>query len=347
MKTPTVMYRLPGERQCVALTQTKGEPKRLFSCEELNGQCGFVFAPFVPSHDDPIFLFSPDHVGTFCQDACPVTDVSWQLSPMSCHEREDYAVDFANFHAQLLSGEYDKIVLARCSRMHCGEVDARQLFIRACQRYPRLFVSLVCLSDTDAWLMATPEVLLSGSVSQWHTMALAGTMAYSDELLSRSVEQVWSPKNLMEQEYVSSYITERIEQFSADFNANGPYTMRAAGLMHLRTDFDFLLPDTSSLGRALSVLHPTPAVCGMPKEAAQRFIVGSEAFPRHYYSGFLGPIAPQGDTHLFVSLRCMHLQSDGRVDFYAGGGLLRDSVEEDEWRETEAKMQTMKTLFNH
>lgn len=346
MRTYTVMYRLPGERQCVALTQTKGEPKRLFSCEELNGQQGFVFAPFAPSDDEPIYLFSPDVVDFFDQDECETKEVTWMLTSLSTREREDYAVDFANFHAQLMAEKYDKIVLARCSRMRCGaDVDVRQLFLRACKRYPRLFVSLVCLSDTDAWLMATPEVLLSGQASHWHTMALAGTMNYHSEQLTLPVEQVWSAKNLMEQEYVSSYITQRIEQFSPDFNAVGPYTMRAAGLMHLRTDFDFQLPDTSSLGRMLAVLHPTPAVCGMPRDAAQRFIAANEAFPRHYYSGFLGPLNPKNNTHLYVSLRCMHLHADGLVDFYAGGGLLRDSVEEEEWRETEAKMQTMKALF--
>jgi isochorismate synthase len=51
-------------------------------------------------------------------------------------------------------------------------------------------------------------------------------------------------------------------------------------------------------------------------------------------------------THLYVSLRCMQLLADGYW-LYAGGGLLPDSTEEQEWQETEAKMETMRSLLVH
>ena len=56
----------------------------------------------------------------------------------------------------------------------------------------------------------------------------------------------------------------------------GPYTARAGQLVHLKTDFYFLLKNTDHIGDLLQELHPTPAVCGLPKEEAFRFIPDNE-----------------------------------------------------------------------
>ena len=55
----------------------------------------------------------------------------------------------------------------------------------------------------------------------------------------------------------------------------------------------------------------------------------------------MGMLDSEGDTHLYVSLRCMNI-TDYRYHLYAGGGLLKDSVLEQEWQETEAKLETMR-----
>lgn len=345
-----IIYRLPGKSTCVRLSSASA-PVPLMSCEELGRRHGFVFAPFKPSSSHPVWLVVPDKTEVFPQDSLALSVNNFPLVPTCSDEREVYAVDFANFHAHILSGEYDKMVLARCSHMRVEGVAedtcslARQLFARACRLYPRLFVALVSMPQTGTWLMATPEILLDGQGGQLRTIALAGTMPLDERLLDLPVEKVWTEKNLMEQEYVSTYIAKQVERFSSDFNASGPYTTKSAGLMHLRTDFNFSLSSGETLGSVLSALHPTPAVCGMPKEGVEKFIMDNESFHRQYYSGFLGMLSPEQDTHLYVSLRCMRLLDKGMVNFYAGGGLLADSVEEDEWRETEAKMQTMKALF--
>lgn len=348
MTGSVIYYRLPGENLCVRLTTNERDIKRLSSCECLNGQHGFVFAPFHPSAEEPIYLIS-SYTKEALNPESLVHEGNMKIRGEECqHERADYAIDFANFHAQLCLGEFNKLVLARHSHTTFDQpIDSLTLFANACLSYPRLFVALVSLPSAGTWLMATPEILLSGKQHAMRTIALAGTMKLDEKLMSLPVEKVWSTKNLMEQEFVSSYLTECVEQFALDFTATGPYTTRAAGLMHLRTDFDFRLADSTHLGDVLATLHPTPAVCGMPKDKALRFILDNESFPRHYYSGFLGMLHPEADTQLFVSLRCLHLQTETNVDFYAGGGLLADSTEENEWNETEAKMQTMKTLFNY
>ena len=124
----------------------------------------------------------------------------------------------------------------------------------------------------------------------------------------------------------------------------GPYSARAGALCHLKSDFRFTLRENNKLGDLLNLLHPTPAVCGLPKADAYRFILDHEGYNRRYYSGFIGWLDPEGRTDLYVNLRCMHIE-DKILTLYAGGGLLSSSELNDEWQETEDKLQTMKALI--
>ena len=58
----------------------------------------------------------------------------------------------------------------------------------------------------------------------------------------------------------------------------------------------------------------------------------------------MGPLSVNGQTSLFVTLRCMQVFSNC-YRLYAGGGLLKDSVEEQEWQETETKLDTMRRVL--
>ena len=233
-------------------------------------------------------------------------------------------MDFANYHSQLENGHFRKIVLARCADedMPIG-VEKMDLFYRACEMYPRLFIALVETPQSGCWLTATPEILLDGKGQDWRTIALAGTMKLEGDQLNGEGETLtWSTKNIQEQRIVATYITECLEQFTGDFREEGPRTVRAANLVHLRSDFTFKLADNDHIGDVLQALHPTPAVCGLPKREAFNFIVKNEHTPRRYYSGFMGPLN-MDDTHLYVSLRCMNIEGD-KCHLYAGGGLLKD-----------------------
>jgi len=90
-------------------------------------------------------------------------------------------------------------------------------------------------------------------------------------------------------------------------------------------------------------IHPTPAVCGFPLQAAKSFIANNEGMDRGFYAGFLGPIYPNGKFSFWVNLRCAKLLNR-RITFYAGAGILVDSDPESEFLETERKMDTLRTL---
>ena len=349
-----VYFRLPHSDKAFRNTLDE-EPEEFATMGELNGRQGFVIAPFATSEELPVLLLPAkwEELSDTDDDsplAANLVDADYE------EESERYAVDFHNFHGQLLDGTFQKIVLARSSLLTATEqITPLTLFRRACRMYPRMFITLFSTKRSGTWLIATPETLIGGKRGEMHTMALAGTMRLSGDRLGFDVEGSaigkddihWSTKNIKEQRYVETYITECVEQFTDDFSVDGPYTARAGDLVHLRSDIHFRLADTTRLGDIIARLHPTPAVCGMPKDATRDFILGNESGERGYYSGFSGLLCPDGDTHLFVTLRCMKIETGSAYRLYAGGGLLKDSTCQSEWEETEAKMNTMRQLFKY
>ena len=349
--TGFALYRLPHANHATIVQQTVGDPDELLSCQELNGRQGFVMAPFEVTPVQPILLIRPDVVCTVELTSDGVGSVVQALLASSDSKpvggnRMTYAIDFANFHSQLSIGTFQKIVLARCAdEKMVDSVTPEELFLRACERYPRMMIALVWTAKSGCWLMATPEILLEGEGNAWRTIALAGTMRLEGESLNGEGESAtWSIKNIQEQRIVTTYITECLEKYTSDFREEGPHTVRAANLVHLRSDFTFSLPDHQRIGDLLHTLHPTPAVCGLPKRETFNFIIHNEHAPRRYYSGFMGMLDPGQETHLYVSLRCMNIETDV-CHLYAGGGLLKDSTEEQEWSETEAKLETMRYVL--
>ena len=354
--TALAMYRLPYADHYTVAAQTEGKPEELHSIQELDGRSGFVIAPFCVSADEPLLLLHPDRTETL-----PVRNEK-AIAGRIAHdpkeqetEREHYAADFAACHERLADGTFSKIVLARrTTELITQKVAAEELFMRACCLYPRMFVALVHTERSGTWLTATPEILLEGNGGTWRTVALAGTMRLEGQTLafdnpptpggSTGKGMEWNEKNRKEQRIVADYIEANLRPFANTIAMSPARTVRAGDIVHLRSDFSFIPHSSGKLGSLLNALHPTPAVCGLPKKETQDFILNHEHSPRSYYSGFMGPLNPSGETHLYVSLRCMQI-CNGRCHLYAGGGLLTDSTEAKEWAETEAKMATMRRVL--
>jgi isochorismate synthase EntC len=84
-------------------------------------------------------------------------------------------------------------------------------------------------------------------------------------------------------------------------------------------------------------LHPTPAVCGWPTDAALRVIESHERFERGWYAGPLGWIDGAGDGEFAVALRSALVRGE-RGWLFAGAGIMGDSRPEDELAEIELKL---------
>ncbi len=246
--------------------------------------------------------------------------------------------------AAIREGRFQKVVLSRQKKVPLpGDFDQMQTYLRLCRHYPLAFVSLVSVPGHGTWMGASPEILVSVDRHRiFRTMALAGTQPYLPEVPPSQV--AWTQKEIEEQALVSRYIINCFKQIRLrEFEEDGPKTVVAGNLMHLRTDFQVDTQATCfpQLGTVmLRLLHPTSAVCGMPKEAALRFIRENEGYDRAFYSGYLGPVNLEEESHLYVNLRCSQWLENGAI-LYAGAGITASSVAEKEWRETELKCQTM------
>jgi len=343
-KQPFAVFRLPEEKVPHLLTQEEGTVRLIYDLKDLNGQKGFVIAPFRVGEACPIVLIRPDRQEPL-PDENPKDDKE-RMQQMQEQEKyqsaptEEYTACFRSFINALCNKTFDKLVLSRRFTINrAPEFSLSSAFLSACRQYIHSYIYLCYTPQTGIWLGSTPEIILSGERNKWNTVALAGTQP----LQGGKLPQTWDEKNKKEQDYVTSYIRQQLRSLDIRSVEKGPYPAYAGTLSHLKTDFGFSLKDNKRLGNLLKVLHPTPAVCGLPKEKAYRFILENEGYDRRYYSGFIGWLNPDGKTDLYVNLRCMHIE-DEQLTLYAGGGLLASSELNDEWLETEKKMQTMKRL---
>lgn len=350
------LYRLPWTDEPILVLQEEEDVEVLDSPAALNGKRGFVMTPFHQTEEYPAVLIRPDKVAHEWENISQTLEafassISFEFSSSfnskekrstnAQEAKEKYEQVFSRFISSLEDNTFKKLVLSRnYTQALEGDFSPLTAFIRACNNYPRMMISLCHTPQTGTWIGSTPEIILNGQDTEWHTVALAGTMPMQGEIMPTE----WSEKNQNEQAFVSEYIRQTVKRFGNKLKEKGPYTARAGQLVHLKTDFHFELKDTAHLGDILQELHPTPAVCGLPKEEAYHFILNNEGYNRAYYTGIIGWLDPQGETTLYVNLRCMNI-TDKTATFYAGGGILPSSTVETEWEETQQKMNTMRNIL--
>ena len=160
-------------------------------------------------------------------------------------------------------------------------------------------------------------------------MSLAGTLP---------VNENWSEKEIEEQKPVTQYISNILKSYSTEISQSETYDHISGNIKHLRTDFAAKI-NAKNLEILISELHPTPAVCGIPKEFCKEKILEIENYNREFYTGFI-KIETEEEIFYFVNLRCAKIYKNQVVAF-AGGGITALSSPEKEWRETELKSQAI------
>jgi isochorismate synthase len=116
-----------------------------------------------------------------------------------------------------------------------------------------------------------------------------------------------------------------------------PHVERLRHLQHLVTPVEGRLREPSSVLRLAELLHPTPAVGGMPRDLALELIAEEEAHERGWYAGPLGWLDRVGDGELVVALRS-GVVDGARATLLAGCGIVADSDPEREWQESTTKL---------
>lgn len=336
---PFVVYRKPGEQTRIGWFQ-QNDQLQVVSVPD--STC-FVFAPF--KGEEKVVLLK-DECELVYDDSEIIVDFS--KKPIAL---ENPLTDKA-FHLQLVQagidaihqGCFQKVVLSRKEEVEVFPEDYQIYFNRFLKKYPTAFVYWFYHPKIGIWMGATPEQLLKITNGVLQTVALAATQVYAGE----EIAVTWGEKEQQEQQIVTDFIVESIAPFTNQLTLTKPYTFKAGSLLHIKTDITAQLTDWDCAYKVTEALHPTPALCGYPKEAARTFIVENEGYERAYYGGYLGEWNFGGtdakNCDLFVNLRCMKIEGN-KASLFLGGGINADSVPEKEYGETVNKSKTVKSIL--
>lgn len=329
---PFVIIRYPNSTKIKAILQKDTQLHTIDSFKET----GFVFAPFTTKEPLVIIPFNDSEViEVFFEEELDASS--------NYDEAESKSHQYKKQHLELVKKgilaiedrKFKKVVLSRCEHIALKEPNLITLYKRLLHS-SAAFVYGFYHPKVGEWVGATPEVLLHLENNKLHTMALAGT---------KLANAVWTRKEVDEQQIVTDFIVECITPFVKEIELSKPETINAGNVQHLKTIITAnLKTEGTSLKSLINQLHPTPAICGLPKEKAQQFILKNENYNREFYTGFLGELNVEGKTNLFVNLRCMQLKNN-EVLIYVGGGVTKASIAENEWEETVRKTKAMQSIL--
>ncbi len=135
-----------------------------------------------------------------------------------------------------------------------------------------------------------------------------------------------------------------------------PALRQLVGIQHLETPFRGRLDPNPASGEQADVLalvealHPTPAVGGVPRAAAQDWLCRHEELDRGWYASPVGWLDVEGGGDFRVALRSGLVRNEvevreqarqGRALLFAGAGLVAGSDPEQELVETRIKLRAL------
>ncbi|MDI9256629.1 isochorismate synthase [Flavobacterium sedimenticola] len=338
---PFVLYVKPHSERIVGLFQ---QNDHLYFLEDFKAK-GFVFAPF----DGSLIPIIPQNQSEVYVEKIQATDYILSGNPTAVTD-EVAKADFEKLVQKgvdaIAAGQFGKVVLSRKEIVPLSQWDLEVMFKKMIALYPSAFRYCFFHPKIGLWMGATPEQLLKVNQKELQTVALAGTQTASE-----SQKVVWHDKEIEEQHFVSEFIIAGLEQEVSAMTVSSPYSAKAGHLWHIKTDITATLKSQKALGKVIAILHPTPAVCGLPKDKAKAFILEHEGYDREYYSGFLGELNIDLATFrtnvsdLYVNLRCMKVRPHA-AELFVGCGITQSSIPADEFAETVHKSMTMKKVLN-
>lgn len=340
-KQPFVVYRKPNTTEINAFFQKNDSLILLNDFSEK----GFVFAPFDIDKKSVFFPVNKSDFFSEKVDLNPIISNNHEFIETQ-DQRTNHKKIVEKAIDEINKGILKKVVISRKETVEIDSFYFVDVFKKLLQNYQNAFVYVWYHPKVGLWLGATPETLLIIENLRFETMSLAGTQTASD------LESVfWKSKELEEQLLVTDFIENQLKNKVDNLQISLPETVKAGNLYHLKTLISANLhSDKASLKELVESLHPTPAVCGLPRNEAKKFIQENENYDREFYTGFLGELnfnntaLTSKKSHLFVNLRCMKIENN-KANLFVGGGITKDSDSEKEWQETVSKSKTMKLVL--
>ncbi len=245
-------------------------------------------------------------------------------------------------------GSLHKVVLARRKELRYAEpFSASQLLPFIPLFEPQSFHFFFQFRPDSGFAGSSPECLFRLSGDRLYTEAVAGTRPRGDspeEDRRLGLELEKSPKERSEHQWVVSYLENRLAGLCRSVSEkSSPTLLKLTTLQHLLLRFQGVVKPDIHAFDILSALHPTPAVCGDPPDAALAVILEAEPFSRGWFSGPVGWVGADA-CEFAVAIRSV-LQHQDRLMVFSGAGIVPQSQPEPEWEELNQKSRFFDALF--
>lgn len=236
-----------------------------------------------------------------------------------------------------------KVVLSRVCEVrspHLIDLDSALAYLD--RMYPDCNCFLFEPTPHHAFFGATPELLVSMHGQDLSTIALAGSAprgqtASEDERLATAL--LASAKDRHEHALVVDSLERRLRPHTEALQVPAtPQVLKLSNIQHLFTPIRGRLRDLRGVLSFVELLHPTPALGGMPRELAGTFIQEAEPVPRGWYAGPIGWIDRHLEGSFAVAIRSAVAQGR-RAWLHAGAGIVAGSHPRQEWEETQWKLR--------
>ena len=270
---------------------------------------------------------------------------------------DEYAAMVATALERIAGGDLHKVVLGRCldvvsePALVPAEIIDRLLTTR-----PGRYVFSVPLvpgvdgaapDDGPILVGASPELLVRRDGASISCTPLAGSVpraADAEEDRRRAGELRRSAKDLAEHAFVVEAIVHALKDVCVEIEYPAtPELLSTDTVWHLATPIHARLADPvdgPSALRLAQLLHPTPAVGGVPTAAANAVIADLEGDLRDWFAGCVGWVDGRGDGEFAITIRAAVMDGP-RLRLFAGAGIVAGSDPASEVRETGAKLDTM------
>ena len=264
---------------------------------------------------------------------------TFDIRPLRSPEEWCAAVTTAT--ERLAAGDARKVVLARGIEL----ITDRPVSPSAVLSQLRRTFPASHLFSIDGFVGATPELLVerTGTVVRAHPMAGTAPRSGDPETDARLAAGLLASTNTKdEHRHTIDMVHDTLLPWCSYLDEEAePSIVAVANVQHLSTRLEGQLSEPiASVLDLVGALHPTPAVGGMPRDAALALIEELEGLNRGRYAGPVGWVDAKGNGTWAVGIRSAQINGT-RTRIHAGVGVVADSQAEQELAETRAKLQTM------
>ncbi|MDO4492458.1 MAG: chorismate-binding protein [Clostridia bacterium] len=264
-------------------------------------------------------------------------------------DRDRYMEKMPEILGLLKSDVLQKIVVSRMDEVRPEGFDLYDFTAYLLDRYYQEYFYCFGHGDGTVWTGISPEVIMKQRGTRAMTKPLAGTRKKTgdpEEDARLREDLVSTEKDIVEHEHALYHMYDQLK--GADIGAveilknkavlETPYTL------HLMSELSVALKPGKTPFDMIGALYPPATIWGIPVDETERALPLIENYRRGFFTGVFGYFTANGDANTALVIRSCSITGD-KVRIYAGGGVVKYSVPEDEFDETVNKMRPIRSYF--